>query len=64
MLEEKYSNHDKGIEGWEMQAEYVHILRQQCLDLWRLQEQASEKAGQAVWVEADARRETLLKRGW
>ena len=42
-----------------MQAEHVRIMWQQRLDLWRLQKEASEKASEAVEVEAGARRGDL-----
>ena len=63
-LEGKQGDHDEEKEEWEMQAEYIRIMWQQCLDLWSMQKEATEKASEVEEVVADARGGATLLRGW
>ena len=58
-LKEKEGDHDEEKEEWDMQAEHAHIMCQQCLDLWRLQKEAAEKASEVEEVMGDATGATL-----
>ena len=62
LLDGRESNHEEMME-WENEAEGTHIMWAQCLDLWRPQREALDKAGKVVQAVTDARGSDLVGSG-